>query len=128
MTVGLIIITHSDIGKPMLQTACTMIDACPLQVAVLEIPLDHDTESLYLKARAELQKLETGEGVLVLTDMYGSTPSNIASRLNEDHNIRIVTGLNLPMLVRVFNYANQTLDELAEKAMSGGQLGIVNVE
>ena len=60
----------------------------------------------------------------VLTDMYGSTPSNIACRLTGTHT-KVVAGINLPMLIRVLNYPRLTLTELAEKALSGGRDGIM---
>jgi PTS system ascorbate-specific IIA component len=69
--------------------------------------------------------LDDGDGVLVLTDMYGSTPSNVASSLGREDRVVVVAGLNLPMLVRVLNYPEDSLSALAEKAVSGGNRGIL---
>ena len=71
-------------------------------------------------------KLDHGQGVLILTDIYGSTPSNIACALSTKENVRIISGINLPMLIRVLNYPNLELDELVLKAISGGQEGIMD--
>ena len=80
-------------------------------------------EALAEHARKAAALLDHGAGVLVLTDMYGATPSNIALRL-AGAKVRIVTGLNLPMLMRVLNYSQLGLDQLAEKAVSGGREGV----
>ncbi|CAK0770012.1 hypothetical protein CCP3SC15_4060003 [Gammaproteobacteria bacterium] len=69
--------------------------------------------------------LDQGDGVLVLTDMYGSTPSNIACRLDSEK-VRIVAGVNLPMLIRVLNYSYLSLEDLTNKAISGGRDGIIH--
>ncbi len=73
--------------------------------------------------------MNKSQGFLILTDLFGSTPSNIASRLQqfqESDKIRIVAGLNLPMLIRVMNYPHLALDELTQKAVSGGKDGVIN--
>lgn len=72
-----------------------------------------------------LCKLDQGQGILILTDMFGSTPSNIACAVSDRNDIRIVSGLNLPMLIRVLNYPSLSLEELELKAISGGQEGVV---
>jgi PTS system ascorbate-specific IIA component len=72
-----------------------------------------------------VEQLDQGDGVLVLTDIYGSTPSNIASHLSSRPGVQVVAGLNLPMLLRVLNYARLDLATLAEKAVSGGREGVV---
>ena len=71
-----------------------------------------------------LRELDQGDGVLVLTDLFGSTPSNIAHRLHEFANVNIVTGLNLSMLIRIFNYPDLNLADMTEKAFSGGVDGV----
>ena len=76
-------------------------------------------------AKQAAEKLDSGDGVLVLTDMYGATPSNIACRLRKLHDVRVVAGLNLPMLIRVLNYPGLDLDELMHKALSGGRDGVL---
>jgi PTS system ascorbate-specific IIA component len=73
----------------------------------------------------DLKKLDQGHGILILTDMFGSTPSNIACAVSDRTDIRVVSGLNLPMLIRVLNYPALNLEELEIKALSGGQEGVV---
>jgi PTS system mannose-specific IIA component len=122
--VGILIISHDGIGKAMLDTANHMIDNNPLKVRLLAANRESDPDDLLNKAETLLEEINDGDGILILTDLLGSTPSNIAHRLNKDININIITGLNLSMLVRLFNYPNLELSELTKKAYSGGIDGI----
>lgn len=125
MTVGLLIVTHNRIGSDLLDTATNMLGICPLSTLVLPVTQDNDPDRTYAAARRMVKDLDQGEGVLILTDVYGSTPSNIASRLREHQRVRVVAGVNLPMLIRILNYPRLELDELADKALSGGRDGVL---
>jgi mannose PTS system EIIA component len=127
MNVAVLIITHREIGHALVNALKTTYgDDLPLPLETVEIPSDADPDKLLPQLKRTIKKLDQGKGVLVLTDLFGSTPSNIACELQKVTFIRIVTGLNLPMLIRVMNYPNLTLKELAEKAMKGGQAGIID--
>ncbi len=125
MSIGLLIITHNRIGEALLDTAVTMIGGYPLQIKTIAVALNSNPEQITEQARELARELDQGEGVLVLTDMFGSTPSNIATSLLDQPHIMLVTGINLPMLVRVLNYSHLGLAELAQKATSGGHDGII---
>jgi len=126
VSVGLLLITHDGIGQALLEAAQRMLGGrCPLEAAVLPIGLEADPVQLREAAGRQARDLDRGDGVLVLTDLYGSTPSNIAASLAGRDGVRVVAGLNLPMLVRVLNYAQEDLASLAEKAVSGGSRGIL---
>lgn len=125
MSVGLLLVTHGRIGQDLLDTATTLLGSCPLPQKVIGVRLDQDIDDLLDRIRAAGDELNEGQGVLVLTDMYGSTPSNLANRLDTRDSVRVVAGLSLPMLVRVLNYADLSLDELATKAVSGGREGVL---
>jgi len=125
VNVGVLLITHGEVGSALLHTAVEVLGVCPLSTCVLNASPGCDPEKIYSEARAALQDLDGGDGVLVLTDLYGSTPSNIACRLRGQSNVRVVSGLNLPMLIRVLNYPNLELDELAYKAVTGGRDGVL---
>lgn len=127
MSVGLLIISHNGIGAAMLGTATLMLKDCPLKTKLLTASIDSEPEELAANAAEQFKVVDEGDGVLILTDLYGSTPYNIAQRLAKEGNVQIVTGLNLSMLIRVLNYPLLGLDELAEKAISGGKDGIVIV-
>ncbi len=125
MSIGLLIITHNQIGEALLDTAITMIGGYPLQTRTVAVTLNSNPEQITEHARELTRELDQGDGVLILTDMFGSTPSNIATSLLDHPHIMLVTGINLPMLIRVLNYSHLGLAELAQKATSGGHDGII---
>lgn len=125
MNVGILLITHGNVGAVLLQSATEVLGVCPLSTTTLSAASGCDPEHVLESARAAARKLDSGDGVLVLTDMYGATPSNIACRLCDTHAVRVVSGLNLPMLIRVLNYPHLDLDELMHKAVTGGRDGIL---
>ncbi len=124
MSVGLLIISHSGIGEALLDAANHMIENNPLKVKLLVANRECDPDKLYKTAKSLLAEIDEGNGTLVLTDLIGSTPSNIAHRLGKEANVNIITGINLSMLIRVFNYPDLDLEGLTQKAYSGGIDGI----
>jgi len=126
MSVGILIITHNRIGEDLLQTATKLFDPMPMEARALAVPMNCNTDHIQEHAEQLRNELEDGDGVLVLTDIFGSTPSNIASTLLVHKNTHMVSGVCLPMLVRIFNYATLDIESLAEKAVSGGHDGIIH--
>ena len=127
MSVGVLIISHDGIGPSLLGTATLMLDDCPLQTKLLTASRDCEPDQLTEDAIEQIGALDTGEGVLILTDLFGSTPCNIAQSLASQRHVQVVSGLNLSMLIRVFNYPKLTLEELSDKAVSGGKDGISKI-
>jgi PTS system ascorbate-specific IIA component len=125
VTVGVLIITHGNIGESLLETAIKTLGFCPLQTESLSAPQNVDVDEIDALAEVMCMRLEEGEGVLVLTDMYGSTPSNIANRLLTRPGVSVISGISLPMLIRVMNYPTLSLPELINKALTGGHDGIL---
>lgn len=128
MNVGILIISHNGIGAAILGTANFMIKDSPVEIKVLTASRDCEPDDLLLTASDIVTELDQGDGVLILTDLIGSTPSNIAARLTDQGNIKVVCGLNLSMLIRVMNYHSLDLEKLAEKALSGGLDGVKLVD
>ena len=126
MTVNILIISHDNVGEALLEAAVNTLGFCPLTADVLPIRSDCDPEEAIKTALNKIQQLDEGDGILILTDIYGSTPSNISCKLVQKCNARVVSGINLPMLIRVLNYPKLNLDELTEKAVSGGREGIMD--
>ena len=122
MSVSVLIITHDQIGTALMDTAREMLGVNPMSVDVIPVLRAHNPDDLVEQAE---RIIDRNEQTLVLTDMYGSTPSNISCRLHTQENLRIVGGINLPMLVRVLNYPRLSLDELVDKAISGGRDGVL---
>lgn len=126
MTVGLLLVTHGKLGRHLLDTMTEMMSgSLPLQHDTLEVRRVQSPEAMIAQGTKTIERLDSGAGVLILADAFGSTPSNIANKLAADANACVVAGVNLPMLVRIFNYPKLSLDELAKIAVEGGQRGIV---
>ncbi|MEY6432789.1 PTS fructose transporter subunit IIA [Thioalkalicoccus limnaeus] len=125
MSAGLLLVTHNGIGAELLRVATGMLGGCPLRAEALAVGHDDERDDMLATARAMAALLDEGDGLLVLTDLYGSTPSNIAHSLGGQHRVRVLSGVNLPMLVRALNYAPLPLDELAAKALSGAHDGVM---
>jgi len=128
MTVGLLIVAHDKIGTAMKNTAISLVGKCPLPIESLELFRDCDTDASLVTAQNLINKLDQGDGVLILTDLFGSTPYNITAKLGTCETIAIIAGLNLPMLIRAMNYPALTLEEMTEKVLNGGKNGIVLCE
>ena len=126
MTVGILLITHEGIGDALLAVASRLLNPLPLRAEALEIPFDGDPDALLPLASAALRRVDGGDGVLVLTDLYGATPSNVAAKLARlGTPVRRVSGLSLPMLLRVMNYSDLPLDELPAVAAAGARNGVL---
>ncbi len=125
MSVGLLLITHNGLGAQLLKTAADILGHTPLRSAVIDFTTDSDPDRVAKEADRVCSDLDEGDGVLVLTDLYGSTPSNIATQLMNEHRVLVLAGVNIPMLVRIFNYPDLTLEELGARADSGARDGIV---
>lgn len=125
MTVSILLITHENIGQVMLQAVRRVLEVCPLQIRCLSVPFDSDPDEVQQEAAHMIKTLDKGDGVLILTDMFGATPSNIAHRLSQPGKVMVVTGINLPMMIKVMNYPNLNLEQLVEVAVEGGKSGVI---
>jgi PTS system mannose-specific IIA component len=123
-SVGVLLVTHGKMGHYLLDTLHDMIGELPLAADVLEVRRVQDPNVLLRQGARMIERLDGGKGVLILTDAFGSTPSNIASRLHVKGRTRVVAGINLPMMVRIFNYPQLDLAGLAAAAVEGGQRGV----
>jgi PTS system ascorbate-specific IIA component len=121
--IGILLITHGDIGKELLRTAQSILKTFPTAADYLRVEYTFDINQAKKQALAKIKFLDEGDGVLILTDLFGATPHNISISLRNTHSC-VISGLNLPMLLRSFNYAHLSLKELSEKAAEGGHYGI----
>jgi PTS system ascorbate-specific IIA component len=124
MSVGILIITHPGVGSSLLHTATRILGDTPLAVRCLEVPPGKDAAAAAQQANTLLNGLDDGDGVLILTDIYGATPSNIGCQLVSTGGTAVLSGLSLPMLIRILNYPADNLAVLAAKAREGGERGI----
>lgn len=127
MAVGILLVTHQGIGSGLLAVATRLLRQLPLRTEAFEVPFDGDPDALLPQASAALRRVDGGGGVLVLTDLYGATPSNLAAKLARlGTPVRRVSALSLPMLLRVMNYAELELDELPAVAAAGARNGVIH--
>jgi len=126
MKVGILLVTHSDIGRQLLLTATSVFGKNPFQVELLSVDNFDQPNDVKELAEKYVKFLDNGAGVLVLTDIIGTTPSNIASCINHER-IKVVAGLNLSMILNVFNYPDESLDQLSIKALEGGIQGVSKI-
>jgi PTS system ascorbate-specific IIA component len=125
--IGLFLITHTTYGESLIQCACHVLNQRPPQIVQLGVALQDDPLDLLPQAREMLRWVDSGKGVLVMTDIFGATPSNIAMKLLEPGRIDGVAGVNLPMLVRALTYREKDMATLIAKAISGGRDGVLNL-
>jgi len=127
MAVGILLVTHSGVGSALIEVATRLMGRPALSMAAFELAYDADIQQALPAASTALRKVDGGDGVLILTDLYGASPSNLAARLTQlGTPAQRVAGLNLPMLLRCCNYAEQGLDELARTAANGGRNGVIS--
>lgn len=121
--VGILLITHGEIGLNLLDTAKNILGTVKTPVACLSVSTKNSCAEVAERAKAIIERLSSADGLLILTDLYGATPYNIANNLAVE-NSNLISGLNLSMLLRTLNYACLPLAELTDKAQQGGINGI----
>lgn len=126
MTCGILLVTHPGVGNALLEVATRLLRQLPLKTEAFEVPFDADLDALLPLASAALRRVDGGEGVLILTDLYGASPANLAGQLARlGTPVRRVSALSLPMLLRVMNYPEQGLDQLPATAAAGTRNGAI---
>lgn len=126
MTAGLLIIAHAPLASALRQSVLHVFPDDARHVVALDIDSNQPAEQLILAAQSAMQSLET-PSTLVLTDVFGATPCNVAQRLVDGVNTRLIAGVNLPMLLRAMTYRSEPISALVARAMTGGVQGIMQV-
>jgi PTS system mannose-specific IIA component len=119
--VGGLVVTHGQLGQELVAAAETIVGGT-LPIVAVSIGWNDDVAESQRKIEVAVQKVDTGKGVIILTDMFGGTPSNLALPLLKKGELEIVTGVNLPMIIKVANQApNDSLSELVTRVKQQGQ-------
>jgi len=121
MSVGIVIVTHGETGQSLLEEAGFVLGEALDDILVVAFNQLKDRPSGIEEIRSSIRRVDTGKGILVLTDLMGSSPSNLVNEVLEDVHAVMVTGINLGMLIRVYNYREKNLEMLAQKAVEGGR-------
>jgi PTS system ascorbate-specific IIA component len=125
--IGILLITHDTLGEALLQCACHVLNKRPEQLLQLGVAAGDDPNDLLPLAKQMLKLVDSGEGVLVLTDIYGASPSNLAGKLLQPGKVEGITGANLPMLLRAITYRDKGMETLLSRATGGGRDGVLNM-
>lgn len=125
--IGILLITHGSYGEALVQNACHVLNKRPLQLNQLGLSAQDDPLDLLPLAHQMLKLVDDGEGVLVLTDIFGATPANLSLKLLQPGRIEGLAGVNLPMLLRALNYRDKGMENLLVRARDGGRDGIINL-
>lgn len=125
--IGILLITHGSYGEALVQNACHVLNKRPPQLNQLGLSAQDDPLDLLPLAHQMLHLVDDGDGVLLLSDLFGATPSNLALKLLEPGRVEGLTGVNLPMLLRALNYRDKGMTTLLVRARDGGRDGILNM-
>lgn len=125
--IGILLLTHGTLGESLIQTAIHVLNKRPPRLRQLGVTAQDDPLLLLPQAQALVKEINAGAGVLILTDMYGGSPSNLAAKLVVPGKVEAVAGVSLPMLIRALTYREKTLEVIVNKAVSGGCEGVMRV-
>ena len=125
--IGILLITHGTLGESLIQTANHVLNKRPARLKQLGVTAQDDPLQLLPQARALVKELDQGDGVLILTDMFGGSPSNVTAKLIVPGKVDAVAGVSLPMLIRAITYRERSLEVMVTKAISGGCEGVTRV-
>ncbi len=124
--IGILLIAHAPLASALRECALHVFPDCAAGVLALDIQPDDAPEVSLMRATEAMAALGTPD-VLLLSDVFGATPCNVAQQLNDGHNTRLVAGVNLPMLLRSVCYRHESLEVLATRAHAGGTQGVMPV-
>ncbi|MCX8144720.1 MAG: PTS fructose transporter subunit IIA [Azovibrio sp.] len=125
--IGILLVTHGTLGEALLQNVCHVLNKRPPLLMQLGVAAQDDPLDILPLARRMVEQVDAGEGVLIMTDIYGATPANVVLKLLEPGRIEAVTGVSLPMLLRALTYREKGMETMLAKAVSGARDGVLNM-
>lgn len=125
--IGLLIVAHGTLGESLIHCASHVMGKRPLYLRQLGVTVHDDPDAILPQGRDLIRFLDQGQGVLVMTDIFGATPANIACRLLEPGRVEGVSGVNLPMLVKALTYRESPMQTLIEKTLNGAKEGVISM-
>jgi PTS system ascorbate-specific IIA component len=126
--IGILLVTHNGLGDSFIDCVKHVLGEVPHNLKSLSVSAADDPQQKSVEGQALVKQLDTGSGVLILSDVYGATPSNIARQLCHAERVMGVAGLNLPMLLRTVTHPITTLPELVKIAVDGGRGCITSIK
>lgn len=125
--IGILLITHGTFGESLIQNVCHVLNKRPPLLAQLGVAAQDDPLDILPVAQRLLQEVDEGDGVLILTDILGASPSNLVLKLLSPGRVEGVAGVSLPMVLRALTYRKNAMSTLVKKAVSGGCDGVINM-
>ncbi|MDA0190177.1 MAG: PTS fructose transporter subunit IIA [Proteobacteria bacterium] len=125
--IGILLITHGTFGESLIQNVCHVLNKRPPLIAQLGVAAQDDPLDILPLARLLLGEVDGGDGVLVMTDIFGATPANLALKLLEPGRVEGVAGASLPMLLRAITYRERGMETMLQKAVSGARDGVMQM-
>ena len=125
--IGIFLVTHATYGESLIQCACHVLNKRPPQIAQIGIAAQDDPLDALPMAQQLLGLVDSGKGVLIMTDIFGATPANLATKLLKPGRVEGIAGVNLPMLVRALTYRDRDMETLIAKAVAGGRDGVLHM-
>jgi PTS system mannose-specific IIA component len=126
--VGILLMTHAPLGQAFLAAVAHVFRGPTEQLEAIDVVADQDLNEVQALAAEAIKRLDTGAGVLVITDVKGGTPANCCNKLADAGRVEVIAGISLPMLLRAITYRTDTLDVVVEMALAGAQSGAVRVD
>ena len=125
--IGIFLVTHATYGESLIQCACHVLNKRPPQIAQIGIAAQDDPLDALPMAQQLLRLVDSGKGVLIMTDIFGATPANLATKLLKPGRVEGIAGVNLPMLLRALTYRDRDMETLIAKAVAGGRDGVLHM-
>jgi len=126
--IGILLITHGELGKSLIECATHVLGEKPKFLDSLTIENDCAHDNMYKEICEKINRLDQGKGVLILTDIFGATPCNIITKIIEPGKVNAIAGVNLSMLIRSISYRHESFEALIAKAIEGAQDGIIHIQ
>lgn len=126
--IGILLITHGELGKSLIECATHVLGSQPVFLEALSIKNDCEHEIMFKQISERINLLDQGHGVLILTDIFGATPCNIITKIINPGKVSAIAGVNLSMLIRSISYRYEPFDALIAKAIQGAQDGIIHIQ
>ncbi|MCO6427600.1 PTS fructose transporter subunit IIA [Nitrosomonas communis] len=125
--IGILIISHERLGESFTHCVTHILGEKPQQLIYQAVSIEDEPDKVVTQGKELIKKLDQGHGVLVMTDIFGATPCNIASQLIQPGKVECLAGMNLPMFIRALTYRHESLSVVVEKALAGGKEGIMHI-
>jgi PTS system ascorbate-specific IIA component len=127
MSNTIFIIAHAPLAQALRECAMHVYAECAPTVLALDVRANAEPEDTLSQAQQLLAHVPHGDGLLVLTDIFGATPANVAQKVVQGRNAQLIAGVNVPMLFRSVCYRHEPLETLVSRALSGGTQGVMQV-